>query len=102
MVAESLPIRGAWIEIGGRRALLLRVSSLPIRGAWIEISTPEEQLKTGMWSLPIRGAWIEIILPLIITLGAQSLPIRGAWIEIIGCVASDYGCRVAPHTGSVD
>ena len=37
---ESLPTRGAWIEmITGRRQSRRSFTSLPTRGAWIEISS---------------------------------------------------------------
>ena len=37
--AKSLPSRGAWIEIDGRRGWpALPLASLPSRGAWIEIA----------------------------------------------------------------
>ena len=55
----SLPVRGAWIEIAGRRRLRLWRWSLPVRGAWIEILSGLAILCT-MTSLPVRGAWIEI------------------------------------------
>ena len=36
--AESLPVRGAWVEIE-RCAMALRYSaSLPVRGAWVEMA----------------------------------------------------------------
>ena len=34
---ESLPVRGAWIEIDGKNAEGKGHKSLPVRGAWIEI-----------------------------------------------------------------
>ena len=37
IVHQSLPVRGAWIEISTRRAGASRRRSLPVRGAWIEI-----------------------------------------------------------------
>ena len=63
--------------------------SLPARGAWIEIR------KTGRhsshsWSLPARGAWIEILYCChIISFHLPSLPARGAWIEIL---PAEGGC----------
>ena len=36
---ESLPVRGAWIEMIRWRSCAGRKSSLPVRGAWIEITT---------------------------------------------------------------
>ncbi len=58
--SESLPVRGAWIEIGKVKGHTVYLGkSLPVRGAWIEISwsavTPSFAL-----SLPVRGAWIEM------------------------------------------
>ena len=36
--AQSLPVRGAWIEMGeGNVVLSQRNMSLPVRGAWIEM-----------------------------------------------------------------
>ncbi len=35
--AQSLPVRGAWIEIFYCHARLRNAVSLPVRGAWIEI-----------------------------------------------------------------
>ena len=37
--AQSLPVRGAWIEMEQREEANRRARSLPVRGAWIEIST---------------------------------------------------------------
>ena len=34
---ESLPVRGAWIEIGFMAGKIAQNASLPVRGAWIEI-----------------------------------------------------------------
>ena len=36
-IRESLPVRGAWIEIFRQLAWSCIVKSLPVRGAWIEI-----------------------------------------------------------------
>ena len=80
---ESLPSRGAWIEIAvtaqtdpargcrsphGERGLKyadkyvggIRAVSLPSRGAWIEICNGCFPLLRRRLSLPSRGAWIEI------------------------------------------
>ena len=56
---ESLPTRGAWIEILCSRCFPLCVSSLPTRGAWIEISDIYYR-GSRLQSLPTRGAWIEM------------------------------------------
>ena len=40
-LAQSLPVRGAWIEIDlGTEQEIRDKESLPVRGAWIEISNP--------------------------------------------------------------
>ena len=36
-IAMSLPVRGAWIEIGISLSTLYATQSLPVRGAWIEM-----------------------------------------------------------------
>ena len=104
MLQESLPTRGAWIEIKLTMPTRRMLWSLPTRGAWIEItpsslrrSSPRSRSPHGErglkydkrefdsleeWSLPTRGAWIEIMpctssIPVL-----QSLPTRGAWIEM--------------------
>ena len=83
IVLLSLPVRGAWIEIGRIRFDGLRLTpgaSLPVRGAWIEIQS--------------RRGWKPS--------GITSLPVRGAWIEIMAQRASAAASDVAPRAGSVD
>ena len=43
---ESLPVRGAWIEIMMPPSERRRHQSLPVRGAWIEISA-----QGNIWTL---------------------------------------------------
>ena len=54
-------MRGAWVEIKNAaqtgKALM---ESLPVRGAWVEIIYMR-RTKTQIESLPVRGAWVEII-----------------------------------------
>ena len=35
--------------------------SLPARGAWVEMSSPANLLHKAAQSLPARGAWVEIL-----------------------------------------
>ena len=108
---ESLPSRGAWIEMHAIRQVNRALKSLPSRGAWIEIGCPGcsasrrpvaplagsvdrniiphlRQNKSPR-SLPSRGAWIEIAyFQRKISDSALSLPSRGAWIEI--CLPRSY------------
>ena len=63
---ESLPVRGAWIEM---LALLVRrdaPTSLPVRGAWIEITSP---MIMAIWSLPSRERGLKFNLPSVIGKG---------------------------------
>ena len=61
----SLPVQGAWIEIGGRaEGSSDDRRSLPVQGAWIEIAGRRPLLDLEP-SLPVQGAWIEIFLALL-------------------------------------
>ena len=77
------------------------IESLPTRGAWIEI-TLDIGLGSPAMSLPTRGAWIEIRRYYFERKQILSLPTRGAWIEILSLSVSSDSIRVAPHAGSVD
>ena len=78
------------------------IESLPLRGAWIEIG------QTGSVSLSIcrrslcgeRGLKYCILADLRILLA--SLPLRGAWIEIVVAMPKAKKTIVAPFAGSVD
>ena len=96
--AESLPSRGAWIEIGTSKYNRGKRQSLPSRGAWIEICICSGE-GGSMRSLPSRGAWIEIFLTRRIgSTPSTSLPSRGAWIEIEDYVLGQAGnASRSPH-----
>ena len=79
---ESLPVRGAWIEIALPAPAESRHASLPVRGAWIEISVLRRLVRPLVVSLPVRGAWIEISCGGALRHPPGSLPVRGAWVEI--------------------
>ena len=123
---ESLPPRGAWIEISRSQGLgHPRLSRSPHGERGLKFHALEYTMD---WeeSLPPRGAWIEIAkIRLTVSASGGSLPPRGAWIEIQRSVAgerskqsrSPHGerglkllvrcgaitrLRVAPPTGSVD
>ena len=75
--------------------------SLPLRGAWIEIDKKERGHGNNK-SLPLRGAWIEILLRPATVKSHMSLPLRGAWIEISSSRVINWLGSVAPLAGSVD
>ena len=101
---ESLPVRGAWVEIIRRGTRLPPMKSLPVRGAWVEMSSPHASSSIKP-SLPVRGAWVEIwdernwqslcerrspcgerglkfSVPFPDRAPLWSLPVRGAWVEM--------------------
>ena len=60
-LVESLPVRGAWVEIicsGGVSAVDGRRSPCGERG--LKSAAPAACLSAGGLSLPVRGAWVEI------------------------------------------
>ena len=76
--------------------------SLPVRGAWIEIYDDASWRTVSVPSLPVRGAWIEIEFPPREEESDMSLPVRGAWIEILLAAVISSALPVAPRAGSVD
>ena len=56
-MAESLPARGAWIEISSRyRVVPASAPSLPARGAWIEISADMDAVNIWAAVAPRTGS----------------------------------------------
>ena len=121
---QSLPVRGAWIEISPRLPASAITASLPVRGAWIEISAfwywstatfcrspcGERGLKSedrsqnhqhcgrspcGERGLKCDGIGSQVF-------AQTSLPVRGAWIEMTSPPGRCKTHRVAPRAGSVD
>ena len=90
--AQSLPVRGAWIEIPDKQRGWRISPSLPVRGAWIEIKRQRKR-ESSTKSLPVRGAWIEIIKTAYACRVRWSLPVRGAWIEIPLAFGGVTRCR---------
>ena len=98
VIFESLPTRGAWIEMYRYNPNRVSGRSLPTRGAWIEMIFIIRFLLGLARSLPTRGAWIEIVWCYNVAMDRKSLPTRGAWIEI-GLQARQPGKqpRRSPH-----
>ena len=77
------------------------LESLPVRGAWVEIPGAGRSHCPSR-SLPVRGAWVEIWMTLASSTSARkSLPVRGAWVEMTWWSESRKGKSVAPRAGSV-
>ena len=57
----SLPVRGAWVEMGLTAHMASGGKSLPVRGAWVEMRTSFWDVPMMLMSLPVRGAWVEIL-----------------------------------------
>ena len=119
--SESLPVRGAWIEIVrckmccmlpagrspcGERGLKCPVSRRRTARAGRSpcgergLKSPWGRRSSRRWrSLPVRGAWIEILLAAVISSALPSLPVRGAWIEISTRTRYIFGLRCRSPCG---
>ena len=75
--------------------------SLPVRGAWVEISAPSDGKAKPSRRSPCgeRGLKFRAVLANLHKLG--SLPVRGAWVEIASVVSLIQISQVAPRAGSV-
>jgi len=95
-------VRGAWIEIIQLSQNIRRGQSLPVRGAWIEI--PDRlhvQAVTGGRS-PCGERGLKFVLIIKADVQGWSLPVRGAWIEMSLSLLARDSSGVAPRAGSVD
>ena len=101
--AQSLPVRGAWIEI-----MVVSLSgsspakSLPVRGAWIEMATSARFSSVSARRSPCGERGLKSAQARDSRRGLLSLPVRGAWIEIFGTADVTDTEKVAPRAGSVD
>ena len=100
--ALSLPVRGAWIEIGMVKYFTIYLESLPVRGAWIEITMQLLGIFKNGCRSPCGERGLKLCSPIITEIGAKSLPVRGAWIEIDYPTDKASINSVAPRAGSVD
>ena len=101
--AQSLPVRGAWIEIQiAARASAFGTSRSPCGERGLKCLADSQRRFTYARSLPVRGAWIEIKLDHAKVRNGKSLPVRGAWIEISPPLMYCSEYSVAPRAGSVD
>ena len=124
-IAVSLPVRGAWIEIGafapcgcpprcrspcGERGLKCPprgesgccAVSLPVRGAWIEMPCVPCIVAGLICRSPCGERGLKSVPCGSICRVRRSLPVRGAWIEIAVPRTTSASVQVAPRAGSVD
>ena len=83
--AQSLPVRGAWIEISSFFVAVFGLSRRSPCGERGLKSRPALIRRVVRQSLPVRGAWIEMAIAVSKSDKRESLPVRGAWIEIASC-----------------
>ena len=123
--AQSLPVRGAWIEISMVTGKSASTWSLPVRGAWIEMLQSHHLTRRGKRRSPCGERGLKFLghkalacdVPRRSPCGerglksyvrreaielVESLPVRGAWIEIDAVPQLFRFRRVAPRAGSVD
>ena len=101
--AQSLPVRGAWIEMRYTPTMMLcSKPSLPVRGAWIEIrrNLRGDYRQAGRSPCGERGLKYRVNSWTSLSVG--SLPVRGAWIEMCRIPTISKSVVVAPRAGSVD
>ena len=79
----SLPVRGAWVEIGGGGVDAGSAWSLPVRGAWVEIRQAIAVFSASMSRSPCGERGLKYTTSLLRGhMKAGSLPVRGAWVEM--------------------
>ena len=76
--------------------------SLPVRGAWIEMSATSGAFSVVPCRSPCGERGLKFIARVVARELLESLPVRGAWIEILCRCNADVTMRVAPRAGSVD
>ncbi len=76
--------------------------SLPARGAWIEIMINKRKHPAFDSRSPLGGRGLKSLEVCINPSGLWSLPARGAWIEIIHSHELQNEDAVAPRSGGVD
>ena len=75
--------------------------SLPARGAWVEIGKKGAGKSCYMGRSPHGERGLKSQHPQTIAISKRSLPARGAWVEIDCAIKLDLNLLVAPRTGSV-
>ena len=76
--------------------------SLPVRGAWIEMGSPHLNWLVNFCRSPCGERGLKYRLMCYHFRRRKSLPVRGAWIEIYSLYALLMSSQVAPRAGSVD
>ena len=80
---ESLPVRGAWVEITGRmRRAPRNRGSLPVRGAWVEIALSPCNISALKRRSPCGERGLKYYIGILPHCPIMSLPVRGAWVEM--------------------
>ena len=77
------------------------VESLPARGAWVEIDNRSNKDRVMVSRSPHGERGLKFVQLLHFFNHLLSLPARGAWVEIVRSRLSLSVGRVAPRTGSV-
>ena len=96
-------MRGAWIEILHVAEKQQIFESLPVRGAWIEITMSLYSFAPQSVSLPVRGAWIEMAAARgAVRRVVSRSPCGERGLKCSPCQEMVILALVAPRAGSVD
>ena len=76
--------------------------SLPVRGAWIEMGASSSTDGVLSRRSPCGERGLKLLVIIWVWTWCMSLPVRGAWIEIDLFFAICHTSNVAPRAGSVD
>ena len=79
----------------------IRKESLPVRGAWIEIAAARTSASFAGRS-PCGERGLKFECRVVVEVVERSLPVRGAWIEMAPVGVRWLRALVAPRAGSVD
>ena len=83
LLLQSLPVRGAWVEMLLMQCGEMPVLSLPVRGAWVEIFKFRRRAKKIFGRSPCGERGLKLLSMVLQTIPQMSLPVRGAWVEIM-------------------
>ena len=100
--AGSLPVRGAWVEIGLSRRPRVRASGRsPCGERGLKSFTAALVRRRPSCRSPCGERGLKCLEPVVLAQIKVSLPVRGAWVEMYRQHGQSIYHGVAPRAGSV-